>query len=540
MSATDRLLGALSSLAFKAPVRVATTANITLSALQTIDGVALAADDRVLVKNQTDQTENGIYAVDTSGWERTPDCDGNSDLVNGTIVYIRAGSTQAGVFAVCTATDPITIGTTNITWAATVALPVTVSAYWATVLDEATAALARNMLGLTNQTLWCGTATGTADALILTPSVAAEALVAGLDLIFKSSASANTAATTIAVSGLAATAVQSNGVACVGGEIEASKWYRAIYDGAAFQLSRVAPAILLELVTAKGDLIAGTADQKVARVALGAAGSVPISQAAATTGLAYAAAVNKAIYGFTYSNNAGDATNDIDIAAGGAMDATGAYWITVAALTKQSDAAWAVGNNAGALDTGAVGNSDYYIWAIARSDTGITDYLFSLSSTAPSMPTGYDFKRLIGWFKRLGGTIVAFNTYETEGGGIEMKWTSPTLDVNLASTLTTSRRTDAVKVPLNFATISLLRVHVADNTSAFSAIICCPDETDVAASAGNAPGVSIISPAASASGYAMEMQIRTSAAGLIAARAGIATVDIYDVATLGFTWARRN
>jgi len=58
---TERLAGVMASLAGKAPVRVGTTANITLSAAQTIDGVAVVADDRVLVKDQTDGTENGIY-----------------------------------------------------------------------------------------------------------------------------------------------------------------------------------------------------------------------------------------------------------------------------------------------------------------------------------------------------------------------------------------------------------------------------------------------------------------------------------------------
>jgi hypothetical protein len=114
----------------------------------------------------------------------------------------------------------------------------------------------------------------------------------------------------------------------------------------------------------------------------------------------------KFIYGLTYSNNVSDATNDLDIAAGGCVDSTGVDVITVAAITKQSDVAWAVGTGNGGLDTGAVGNSDYYIWAIKRVDTQVTDILYSLSSTAPTMPANYTLKRLIGWFKRSGGTIV--------------------------------------------------------------------------------------------------------------------------------------
>lgn len=291
-------------------------------------------------------------------------------------------------------------------------------------------------------------------------------------------------------------------------------------------------------LTTAGDLFFGGAAGVPARLPIGAAGTIPIVRAGT---LAYLAGLTKQIYGLTYANGngagGGDLTNDITIFAGGAMDATGAYFMPGSQLTKQLDAAWAVGSAAGGLDTGSIGNSDYHIWMIARSDTGVVDYLFSLSSTAPTMPANYDFKRLIGWFKRVGGTIVAFTTYETEGGGIELAWTTPTLDVNLANTLTTTRRTDAVKGPLTFSTIAHLRAGVYDATTAFDAIVCCPDETDTAPSSVSAPGISF--PQGTNRNW-MEKRIRTSSAGLIAARAGLATVDLYTVITLGFNWARRN
>ena len=87
------------------------------------------------------------------------------------------------------------------------------------------------------------------------------------------------------------------------------------------------------------------------------------------------------ITGLTLSNNASDATNDIDIAAGKARDATDTEGMVLAsALTKQIDAAWAVGTNAGMLDTGAVGNNTYHLFLIKRSDTGVVDVLASLSA----------------------------------------------------------------------------------------------------------------------------------------------------------------
>lgn len=84
---------------------------------------------------------------------------------------------------------------------------------------------------------WCGTAGGTANALTLTPSPAITAYTAGQAFDFKSGTSANTAAVTVAVSGLSTKAVQSNGVALNGAEIGPSQWYRVTYDGTAFQLS---------------------------------------------------------------------------------------------------------------------------------------------------------------------------------------------------------------------------------------------------------------------------------------------------------------
>ena len=65
-----------SGLAIKTPVRVATTANITLSGTQTIEGVTVAADDRVLAKDQTTGSQNGVYKVSTGSWTRATDFDG--------------------------------------------------------------------------------------------------------------------------------------------------------------------------------------------------------------------------------------------------------------------------------------------------------------------------------------------------------------------------------------------------------------------------------------------------------------------------------
>jgi hypothetical protein len=249
--------------------------------------------------------------------------------------------------------------------------------------------------------------------------------------------------------------------------------------------------------------------------------------------------ISKVISGMVISNNAIDVVNDIDISAGACIDGTGATPIILSALTKQLDAAWAVGTNAGGLDTGAIGNSDYYVWAIKRPDTGVTDALFSLSSTAPTMPANYTFKRLIGFIKRVAGAIVLFHAYETEGGGLEIIWYSPTLDIDLAATLTTSRRTDAVKVPLTFSVKALLNV-VVDDASGSMAWVYCPDQADLAPSLTVTPLRNIGFSTANVTNGMAQIIVRTSATGTIAARASVATIDNYRVSTVGFTWARRN
>jgi hypothetical protein len=142
------------------------------------------------------------------------------------------------------------------------------------------------------------------------------------------------------------------------------------------------------------------------------------------------------LHGLTLSNNAGDAVNDIDIAAGEAVASDSPYWrmALASALTKRLDAAWAVGTNQGGLDTGAIANGTYHIWLIARSDTGVVDALFSTSATSPTMPTNYDRKRRIGSILREAATIIAF----TQNGDVFHR-TTPILEyqstVSFASAL---------------------------------------------------------------------------------------------------------
>ena len=102
-------------LAPKDAVRAATTANSTLSGAQTIDGVSVVADDRVLVKNQTTGSENGIYVAASGAWSRATDADSEADL-RGASVFVEEGTANADTLWVMTTNAAITVGTTALTW----------------------------------------------------------------------------------------------------------------------------------------------------------------------------------------------------------------------------------------------------------------------------------------------------------------------------------------------------------------------------------------------------------------------------------------
>ena len=98
----------------KDSARVATTEDITLSGVQTIDGVGVLAGDRVLVKNQTDKTENGVYDVVSGGaWTRSEDAV-QDELTSGSFVFIEEGSVNGSAGFVVSTANPITIGSDDI------------------------------------------------------------------------------------------------------------------------------------------------------------------------------------------------------------------------------------------------------------------------------------------------------------------------------------------------------------------------------------------------------------------------------------------
>ena len=111
----------------KNSARAATTENVTLSgaAPNTVDGITLALKDRVLVKNQANAAQNGIYYVTVVGtgsngtWTRSLDADSNVKLTSGTTLSVEEGNSNAGKSFRLTTTPPIILNSTSLTWADT-------------------------------------------------------------------------------------------------------------------------------------------------------------------------------------------------------------------------------------------------------------------------------------------------------------------------------------------------------------------------------------------------------------------------------------
>lgn len=98
-------------------VTVATTGNITLSGLQTIDTVSLTGGMRVLVKDQINKVENGIYDASSGAWMRSSDYDDTSEVVNGSYAFVLSGSTNIYYSFVMISPNPVDVGVDEIKWA---------------------------------------------------------------------------------------------------------------------------------------------------------------------------------------------------------------------------------------------------------------------------------------------------------------------------------------------------------------------------------------------------------------------------------------
>jgi hypothetical protein len=102
---------ARSGLDVKQSVRAASTANLTLSGVQTVDGVSLVVGNRVLAKNQTTSSQNGVYVVAAGAWSRATDFDEPYEVTAGVFFFVEEGTVNADAGFVITSDNPQVVGT---------------------------------------------------------------------------------------------------------------------------------------------------------------------------------------------------------------------------------------------------------------------------------------------------------------------------------------------------------------------------------------------------------------------------------------------
>lgn len=140
----DGLFGGLD---WKNSVRAATTANITLSGAQTIDGVSVIAGDRVLVKDQTTASTNGIYVAAAGAWARATDFDVNAEVTAGAVIPVAEGTANGDKAFILTTNDPIVVATTSLTFSP---MPTGGSTGYATVQEGGSGLTQRTILNFGN------------------------------------------------------------------------------------------------------------------------------------------------------------------------------------------------------------------------------------------------------------------------------------------------------------------------------------------------------------------------------------------------------
>lgn len=155
-ASTNYVDNAAAGLTWKDAVACATTANVTLSGEQTIDGV-LTSTSRVLVKNQSTSHQNGIYVTAAGAWSRATDMDAGSEFP-GAAVLVSAGTTLGGTAWTCTNTVAPTVGSTAITFSQ-------FSGASSTLAGDVTGASSATVVGKIGGTVVAGTgASGTITA----------------------------------------------------------------------------------------------------------------------------------------------------------------------------------------------------------------------------------------------------------------------------------------------------------------------------------------------------------------------------------------
>lgn len=276
----------------------------------------------------------------------------------------------------------------------------------------------------------------------------------------------------------------------VNGDIVNGELVQAVYDGTQFEMTSVP-------------------------------GSIPTTPGLGLQANAGTWSVNPAIFqgalgGLQLSNDGTSPNTTIDISSGYATsDDVTAMFTYVSAATKTTTSTFLVGSGNGCLDAGTVApNLWYHVFAIARLDTGVADFLCSLSPTAPALPANYTVKRRLGSF----ATDGASNIKAFKQNGDEFIWSAPVADIATTTLGVTGTLFTFGGFPGGLKFNVLMRCN-ATNVGAFAVLLTSPDESDVApnATAGNtqlqgAAGVTTAAQLSLRSNTSQQLRARSTAA----------------------------
>ena len=229
------------------------------------------------------------------------------------------------------------------------------------------------------------------------------------------------------------------------------------------------------------------------------------------------------LFGLTMMS--GGASTTISIGAGEATDSSGLVLMVLGgAGINKTTAAWAVGSGNGGLDTGVIAPLTFYhFFLIERSDTKVVDVLFSLSATAPTMPSPYNLSRRIGAMMTGGSS----NWAGFIQLGDDFLFTTPLNDVSV-SNLSTSAILYSLSVPTGIQVDAKLRLTMSSATAGTTVLVTSPDEQS---SASGTPSGNTTITAANTQSVRMTSRFRTSLAGQVRAVSTAASTTFFIVTT---------
>lgn len=227
--------------------------------------------------------------------------------------------------------------------------------------------------------------------------------------------------------------------------------------------------------------------------------------------------------GLVFANNTTTPNTVLDIATGGATSDDNSTMITLlSAITKNCNAAWAVGSGNGALDSGSAlaASTWYHVFLIERTDTGVVDILVSTSATVPTMPTNYSKKRRIGAIKTNASSfIIAFSQF-----GDEFLWRVPVTEFTSTVVYPTLTVTLA-GIPIGVKVRARLRMTVYNSAGISYASVMSPEESgNTVSTTGNADAM--VAFAGGYQGSNLIVRTNTSAQVVAASPGGGTTVSL--------------